>query len=508
MQKMMSGTTKHFVLLLLASFLLLSFSADCFAQKKKKDKKTKAPPVEVVEDTIVTEKDALLSEDAAKWGTDSLETVKNYSLYREFFKQKLYKDAMPYWEYIITNAPSARKTPLVDGEKMYKHYLDEQITGTVCVDKEIKKVSKKACKEFGGFKAWKITDRAVFDALLDSLFQLYDLRVEHFGEEGYITTKKSRDLVEYTPENEEEIFNLRKKAMEIDAEETEYDVLYYYFKKVKEDYNNKVLTKEQIVEEYDMLSEIVAYNIENNEDYVEKYETVQNYMDNWIDKLVEKTATDCPTVKEVYGAKYRENPNDLVTIKTVYKKLKQNGCTSDPMYFELLEKWNTLEPTASRSRYIGGTYQKRSDYATAIRYYKQSLELEKDPTKNAKIYLRLAKIEQVANGNFAQARTYATKAAEMRAGWGDPYLFIGDLYMRSRDKCPDALSGYPVYWLAADMYAKAKDIDPDVTAKANEKYSAARKGFPEKSTVFMKLNKSSGSSYSIGCWIQRTTTVR
>jgi len=135
------------------------------------DKKTAKTDTAAVKDPSVdtSEQDAFLIEDKDKWGTDSLETVKNYSLYREFFKQGAYDDAFPYWRYVYKNAPSARKTPLMNGVQMYKKVLDNQIEAAVCGDGNEKpiedRVKKSLCKRKadGGFKEWKIKDPAYYD---------------------------------------------------------------------------------------------------------------------------------------------------------------------------------------------------------------------------------------------------------------------------------------------------------------------------------------------------------
>ena len=122
---------------------------------KKKDKKDKSVAVKPAKtDSTATdttnldtsEQDAFLIDEKDKWGTDSIETVKNYSLYREFFKQGAYADALPYWRYVYKNAPSARKTPLMNGEQMYKKELDNQITAAVCNDGTEKPIEDKIKK--------------------------------------------------------------------------------------------------------------------------------------------------------------------------------------------------------------------------------------------------------------------------------------------------------------------------------------------------------------------------
>ncbi|MGB1206306.1 MAG: tetratricopeptide repeat protein [Chitinophagales bacterium] len=513
-------------LAVLAVLLMCAVSDDAFAQKKgkkKKKKKKKGKVVKVeevkpVEPTIDTsEADALFNQP-----TYSSEDSTNYSLYREFFKQKAYGDAMPYWRIIYANAPAVRKTPLLNGEVMYTNYLNLEITHAICEKGEAEGRSKKLCKEkeLGKFKGWKYKDDKVAQAYMDSINMVYKTRVEHFGQEGYITYLQSKLLAKYQPQEKDSIFSLRSKAIEIEAEDATYDVVYYYFRTLLSQVKAKTITIDQLVDKYDQLAEIIDYNKENNEKYAAKYEKYGDIMESTVEKLTdaqnaaktakaEANATDCPTIKKVYGEKYKTNPEDISIVKTLYKKLKKGGCKSDPLFMEVLLKWQTLEPSASRARFIAQTYQKQKNYAQAKSFYETSLDLESDNTKKAKVYMSLAKIEQVANSNNSKAREYARKAASMRAGWGDPYLFIGDLYMRSKSSCSgDGFGGSSVYWVAYDMYAHAKEVDPDVYKKAAEKMSNARKGFPSKETIFMKTGKGPGGRFSVGCWIQQSTTVR
>ena len=511
--------------MLLALILIGLTGSDCFAQKKKDKKKKKdkgktekVDTPKVTEPTVDTsEADALLAEDAALWGPDSAETVKNYSLYREFFKQKAYDDALPYWKYVMENAPEARKTPYLDGEKMYTAMIEAEYT-TVCKDgtelEGWKRTSK--CKENGGFQEYKVADEAKVDALMDTVDQLYSKRVEYFGEEGYIYALRSRLLKNYKPEQKDSVYKLRAKSIEIDAESSLYDIVYFHYRDNIKKLKSKEMDMEKFSESYDELYGIMEHNAENHEkeEIAAKYAKYGEKMESWREKYEEAVdtekankATDCPTIKEVWGGKYRENPSDLKMVKKVYSKLKRSRCTSDPLFNELMLKMYELEPKGSLARYIAVQHQKRKDYGTAMTWYKKSLDLETDITKNASTYLKLAKMEQV-KGNYSQARNYAREAAKMRAGWGDPYMLIGNLYASSTSKVDDGLNGRSVYWVAVDMYSKAKEIDPAVAAEAQKKINKYAGAYPSNSDVFMRLQKSPGHSFVVGGWIQQRTRVR
>ena len=432
--------------------------------------------------------DAQIGEETGLWGPDSITTVKNYSLYREFYKQKMYDDALPYWKYVIENAPKARKTPYVDGIKMYREKL-------------------KAA-----------SDGKLQQAYLDTLIQLYDTRVGYFGEEGYISGLKAMLYKKYRPDDEKAYYDMILKTVQIEQEESPYYVILPYFKIKLQDFSDKILTRDQIFEEYDMLSDIVSHNVQQKHEKADKYEEQQTKLDIIADKLrpkePTKTVTSCPDIKQVYEPEYRANPNDLTTVKMLYSRLVRAKCTNDPLLSELQAKLYELEPTASRARRLGNMHYKNGNTAEAVRYFKQAIELETDRTKQATMYMNLATIERRSVDNLTtsvavQARKYAKKAAELRPGWGKPYVFIGDLYASSGKLCGPGTGwdSQVVTWPAVDMWQKAKNIDPSVAAEAQKNINRYAQFYPTVGEGHMR-GVSKGQRYSIGCWIGTKTTAR
>ena len=64
-----------------------------------------------------------------------------------------------------------------------------------------------------------------------------------------------------------------------------------------------------------------------------------------------------------------------------------------------------------------------------------------------------------------------------------------------------------VYWAAADKFQKAKEVDPSMTAKANEMIREYSKAFPTSEDAFF-YNVFEGDEYTIECWINETTKAR
>ena len=82
------------------------------------------------------------------------------------------------------------------------------------------------------------------------------------------------------------------------------------------------------------------------------------------------------------------------------------------------------------------------------------------------------------------------------------------MYAASADACgTDEISKKAAYWAAVDKYYRAKSIDPSLEQVANERIYSYSRAFPALERLFFHDLKE-GDSYTVGCWINETTTVR
>ncbi|MEZ4887308.1 MAG: hypothetical protein R3E32_21430 [Chitinophagales bacterium] len=430
-----------------------------------------------------------------RWGPDSLETIKNYSLYREFYKQGAIQDALPYWHYVIENAPEARKTPYIDGGNMYETLAEQA------------------------------TDETVKKAYIDSMLMMYDKRMEYFGEEGELSAYKALKVKKHLPDNEALYNKLILASVDIAQEDAPYYVLLDYLKiKRSEQIKDGKIDKEgaaKVMEEYAKLSDIVESNIEAENENADNYEKTQakldviaEEMEKYIDIFNEPK--DCAGIIAKYEPEYRSNSNDLKTIKKLMSRLAKGRCTTQPLYAELNNKLFELQPTAAGARKLAGRYYKEGNTELATKYFLQAIELESNNSNKAKIYMNLATIERrkvssLTTSVAVQARKYALQAADLQPGWGKPYLFIGDLYASSGKLCGSGTGweSQRVSWAATDMWLKAKDIDPDVTSEANQSINKYSQYYPTVQEGFMRGGVKNGDRVPLSdCWIGGSTTAR
>lgn len=177
------------------------------------------------------------------------------------------------------------------------------------------------------------------------------------------------------------------------------------------------------------------------------------------------------------------------------------------MFFKATENLHKLEPSAQSAYLMGTLNLKKENYGKAADYMQQAANLFEDNTDKIKALELLGNIN-FNQRNFSQARSNALKILQINPSYGKAYILIGDLYAASSSMCTeDDLGGKTVFWAAIDKYLKARNVDPSVEGDANAKIAQYAKHFPASSDLFFR-DLQEGSSYTVGCWINETTTVR
>ena len=135
------------------------------------------------------------------------------------------------------------------------------------------------------------------------------------------------------------------------------------------------------------------------------------------------------------------------------------------------------------------------------------MEQETDKELLATYYYEYAMVLYAKENAYAESRNYARKALEIKPGYCDAYMLIGDIYVAaSRSFGNSNLEKSAVFWVAVDYYAKARNSD-DCAMEAAQKMMDYRKYFPNKEDAFME-GLQAGQTYKVEGWINETTTVR
>jgi tetratricopeptide (TPR) repeat protein len=413
---------------------------------------------------------------------DSVNCIMNLSLYSEFYKQwknSGYKntsinDAIGPWRKVYKICPAARLGTYVDGVKMITHLIKTQ------KDAEIK------------------------NAYIDTLMMLYDSRIEYFGKEGFVLGRKGVDLYYLRTSDYEEAYAILGESVELEGDESYPDVLGTWMRASKKMIDEGKAPEDIIFDNYDICTKIIDDNLEKYKGKPKKLANWENVRGN-IDLVFEPYAT-CEAIIKIYSVKFAENPDDLKMLKKLTKLLDKKKCTDDQLYFDATVRLYELEPSTESAFMIGKMFMKNKEYAKAIDYLKEGENLE-DVDDRADAYIYIAECYRTLN-NYSAARSYALKSIAERPGDGNPYIMIGDMYAASTKTCGgNDIEKKAIYWVAVDKYNRAKQIDPEVASVANDRIRSYSAYFPPKEDIFFH-NLNEGEEYTVGCWINETTTVR
>ncbi len=407
-----------------------------------------------------------------KWGQDSVETIKQVSLYGEFFKQGNYKDALPHWRYVFKNAPGARLSTFVDGAKMFKDFIDQE-----------KNAAAKA-------------------KLIDTLILIYDKRMECMGTTGEVIGRQAIEMLNYRPEDTVGIYNKFEKSISIDNDKVKVFLLYPYAVAVAKMEKAGKITKEKVVDTYSKISDIIDKNVKKGKN-VEDWKGAQQDVDAVLGSYL-----DCETMKPVLQRQYDANPDDTEVLTKIYNQMRSGRCVTDPLFLKVTEKLFKLNPDGEMARILAMTSSNAGNYSQAEVYYKEAIRLEADNEKKAEYYMALAEINY-RKDDYSSARNYALQAASVKSNWGKPYLLVGDLYRGSGKKCGPG-TGWEsqiVTWPAMDMYEKAKAVDASAASEASQRINDTKQYMPSQTECFFR-NLKEGDPIKVECWIGEMTKVR
>lgn len=406
------------------------------------------------------------------YGSDPDECKKNYSLYKEYYEQKNYEAAYPYWKKTVEICPKLTKF-------LYKH-------GANILEDRLEKA----------------TDEAKKKELIDSLMWNYDIWIENFGEDGGIYGDKGVDA--YKNDQLDIAYEALKKSIELDKNDATANPINYYFFAVRDKVKNGSLDTTAIFDAYDVLTPIINHRLSTVEEkYKKYYEAAQTNVENTFIPFA-----TCEVIVKIFGQRINENPTDAELMKKTLRLMDIKGCQDAPLYGGVAKKLYALEPSPEAASAIARKELKAENVDEAIKYYNEAIKLQTNDEEKAQLYYELAQIYYAKKKSYADARTYAQKAIATRSGWGKPYLLIGDLYFYTTSSCGDneCNKKYGI-WAAQDKYQTAKSVDPSVADDANAKIAKCKGLYPTTQDCFFYGIKE-GQEVQVGGWIGETTKAR
>ena len=421
-------------------------------------------------------------EDGSKYGhgEDSIQCIRNYSLYSEYYKQKNYDDALPYWRLVFNDCPKASKNIYQHGANIYKFYI---IQATRKNNVELK------------------------NAFVDTLMLVYDQRIKLYPKDkGRVLGYKAADILRF---KQNDMVCMRKayafsgESMDIRKNNTPKSVINSYMHTTLVLFDNNDLTDSEVVENYARTQAILDAQLAKTPDDEELEDLKTSISSNFANS----GAASCDALILLFTPQFKENPGDIDVLKRISYWLNNTGCTESNLYLNATIALNKIEPTATLAYHIAQLYVKQKNYQAAVKFYKQAIDQETEMAAKSKYLVEIGYITQSEYGDLPLAKSYALKAINANPGSGKPYLLLGNIYAGAKNYGPDDLSHKAVFWVSVDQYTKAKQMDPDLASIANDRINAYSKYFPDTEMVFF-FGFNVGDRYTLDGWINESTTVR
>ncbi len=418
-----------------------------------------------------------IAQEDKKYGDNPEQCKRDLSEFIEFVKQKNYLDAFPAWHRIYDNCPQSSKSIYI-----------------------------KAPNIFGALIKKNKKNPEVAAAYLDTLMQVYDKRIEYFGQKGSVLGRKANDLYRHNPKAYEQVYNILQEATSLSKGKTQIAVLQTLMTVSSKMYKNKKIDAGQVVADFSNASNYLAVYMEKNKDKAKKMERAKKVEENLGTIFVATGAGSCKVLVNHFTPKYEANPNDVELLKTITKYLDKSDCTDSELFFKASVSLYEASPSAQAAYNIARMASKKKNFTKAAEFYNKAIEMTDNDEDKAKYYYELA--ATVSSSAPAKARGYALKAANLKSGWGAPYLLIGQIYAGSASKCgEDKFTRGAVYWVAIDKFKKAKSVDPSCAKEANKLIATYKPYCPNKEDAFA-YNITAGSTVKVECWINEVTKAR
>jgi tetratricopeptide (TPR) repeat protein len=227
------------------------------------------------------------------------------------------------------------------------------------------------------------------------------------------------------------------------------------------------------------------------------------YLKN-LNAIIAKEST-CENLIPLYRKNLEQNKQNSIWLNRAASRMDSKDCSDDPLFVELVELLHNSNPSANSAYYLGLLNDKKGNESEALKFYNESIELETDNIKKARILYKIASKYKKTN-QYSKSRNYARKALEYQPSLGSAYLLISNLYASSANNCGNTqFEKRAVYWLAAKEARKAANIDASVRKTALRTAESYEGRAPSKTDIFTEGN--AGKTIKFNCWIGLSVTV-
>ncbi len=435
--------------------------------------------------------------------SSSVDCNRELSIFAQSAKIKDYKSAYPHYKKIVKNCPDLHIAVYQYGRRMFSQFIKDAKT-----DAEKKKYIEAQIQNYNNwlkyFPGKKLTKgealieiaQLKYDAKMGNTEELYNnfdqawkAGKETFNDPKALYTYFSLliDLNDAGKKNLQEVFK-------------KYDQI---ISKINGEQAKRAKQAEELQAKKDSLNTLTkteARILKNDGIYLEYYAKIIESIDAKIGKRA-----DCENLIPLFTKGFEEHKSDAEWLKIAAHRLAAKKCTEGDLFFKITKALNVVEPSAKSAKYLGVLAERKGNNSEAIKFYKQSIELEESALEKAKVYYRIGNVYK-DQGSYSAARVNYNRALQNNPSLGVAYLKIASMYAASANSCgKDVFHKRAVYWLAEEAAEAAGRVDPSIRSLAGKSAASYAGRAPSKADIFKAGTQ--GKTITIGCWINRKINV-
>ncbi|MGL4806145.1 MAG: tetratricopeptide repeat protein [Bacteroidales bacterium] len=421
-------------------------------------------------------------DDGSKYGhgEDSIRCITNLSLYQPYAKSKNYKDAYEFWKLAYDECPASSRDLYLYGARIL---------------------------------AWQIQqakDAATQQKKLDELMAVYDQRIKYFGDDpkypkAWVLGRKGLDYVTYAVNDQVKApaYPWLKESVTELCENSEVGVMQFFVNVSYLMFKNDPAHRDNYIQDVMNTTKCLDTKIAAGDKSADQAKKAIEGM------FASSGAADCETLQRIYADKVEQNKGNLEALQEALTLMRKVGCQDIDAYFAASNYAHKIAPTSESAAGLAQQALKDKNYNQAIQYLEEAIGMESDNETKGDYYFASAAILSELN-QYSKARQYALKAADLKPGFGKPYLLIANMYAKTASSIypDDRVLQQVVYYAAVDKLEKARQVDPSLTNDVNKVIGTYRAQFPRNEDIFMHGELEKGKPFTVGGWIQERTTIR
>lgn len=435
-------------------------------------------------------------EDGSRYGhgEDSINTIKNISIYTEYYKTNNFLDAYNEgWQEVFRDAPLASVNTYNYGIKILRNLYKDAKTAK---------------------------DEELMAKYSDELFQVYEQRLKYLDQlnaqsknkatEYEVLGQYGHDYMSYNPRVQiSKAYEILRKSVDLGKGQSQYYVLDDLMNVSAQRFKNKNDNDEfrdALMQDYvdcaNYIDDFIA--LQTDDRILEQAVKVKERIDGL---FINSGAADCEKLQEIYGPKIENNKDNLEYLNKVVKLMTMFDCRSSDAYFKAAEYAHAISPSVQTAKSLGRLYlQQRQDTEKALEYYNQALELDDDSKSMADTYYYIANL-YMSQEKYDNSRSAVQKCISNNSSKGEAYILLAQLYAVKHDWSNEPALNRCAYFAVIDKLEQAKRVDSSVAERANDLISQYKKQCPQAEDLFM-FGYKAGDKIEIKGWINETTTIR